>query len=90
MNEWIELADKTKVEDSYVIKLSDEAIAICSASIHNVRDMWALFSDSCRTASMHSWQYGDEADWIGFTEPTSIQMNTDNTITICLAKAGES
>lgn len=86
MDEFLTMADQTKVEDAYVVDLGDNHIAIYAKNIHSVREAWQIFGDPEKTASMHSYQYGEEADWNGYTEPTAVQVQPDSAAMICLEK----
>ena len=86
MNEWIQLANSRKLEYTYIVRLNDQNIAVYSAVLDNMRDVWKLFGDPKKTEAIHSYQYGDESDWYGFTEVTSMTI-VDGTTTVCLRKA---
>ena len=85
MNEWIRTADGTEIRDTYIVRMDMDSIAIYARGITRVRDAWEIFGDPEKTREIHSWQYGDEADWTGYTEPTAIQANRDGAV-ICLRK----
>lgn len=85
MNEWIKLADGTKIEDAYVVDLGDAGIAIYAKGVSSIRQGWYLFCGD-QAERMHSYQYGDEADWIGYTEPAAAQENPDGGVIICLRR----
>lgn len=83
--EWIRLADRTRVNDAYVVKLDEANIAIYAGSISTVAEAWQKFGDPEKTKKMHSEQYGEKADWIGFTTVTAIQEN-NNGVSVCLRR----
>lgn len=85
MKEWIELADGTKLEDSYVVKMGGEGIAVYTKAVRSLREAWVLFGDPEKTRRIVSDQYGDVNEWNGFTEPTAIQAGEDGAV-ICLRK----
>ncbi len=86
MKEWIELSDGTKVQDAYVVKLGDDNIAIYMAGGRSFIDLYALFGSAEKTAHMVSNQYGDVAEWDGFTVLTSIQVDVGGSSVVCLTK----
>ena len=67
----IMMADGQKLNDTYVVDLTDH-ITIHSKSVHGIRDAWAIFGDITKTNLIHSYQYGEEHDWIGYTLPFAI------------------
>ena len=85
MKEWIELADGTRLADSYVVKMGDQDIAVYTKAIHSLRDAWVLFGDPEKTARIVSDQYGDVNEWLGYTEPTALQADGDGAV-ICMRK----
>lgn len=85
MNEWIRLANRKKLSDTYIVQLDDEHITVHSANVTNMRDAYELFGDPQKTKKIHSNQYGDEKDWLGFTVPTAILIE-DGGAVVSLAK----
>lgn len=77
MNEYIVMADGTKIIDTYVVSIGEDKIAIYTATIHSVRDAWEIFGDTEKTKVIHSDQFGDTETWTGFTEPGAIIPGTD-------------
>ena len=86
MDEYLTMADGTTVEDAYIVSLGEDNIAVYAKSIHSVRDAWKIFGSAKKTKAIHSYQYGDEADWEGFTEPEAVQIMPDSTAQICLTR----
>lgn len=84
-NEFITLADKTQVDNSYVVKLSDVSIAVYVKGVHTFGEMYEWFGSAGKTRIIKSDQYGDKQTWEGFTEPTAIQIN-ENDACACLKK----
>ena len=80
MDEWIELADETKVEDAYVVNLDRTNIAIYVNGVHTFSEMYAWFGSAETTSHIHSYQYGDEQDWNGYTETIGIQISEEYSI----------
>lgn len=87
MDEWIELADKTQVYNTYVVNL-DGKIAIYINEPMGFAEMYGLFGDPKKTKRIHSYQYGDEQDWIGYTAPYAMEER-DNGAVVCLNKSEE-
>lgn len=85
MNEYLTMADGTRVENAYVVDLGEAGIAVYAAGLGTVREAWAVFGDPARTAVIHSYQYGEEAVWEGYTEPAAIQAMAA-AVQICLAR----
>lgn len=71
MEEWIMMANEQKLNDTYIVDLTDY-ITIHSKSVHGIRDAWEIFGDATKTHSIHSYQYGEEHDWMGYTLPFAI------------------
>lgn len=88
MDEWIELADGKKLTDTYIVKLDENNIAVYSGTVNSLSQAWKLFGSPKKTEKIHSNQYGDEADWIGYTEPVAIQLNEHDTM-ICMRRQPE-
>lgn len=84
--EFIQLADNTVVDDSYVVQLSAENIAVYVKGRHTIREMKDWFDDPNRTKVMHSDQYGDKQTWTGFTELTHVEAR-DAEAYVCLMKS---
>lgn len=83
MDEWIQLANRKKIRDAYVVKMDTGKIAVYAYGIRSVQDAWALFGDPRKTRKIHSYQYGDEADWEGYTEVTAMTASESGAV-ICL------
>ncbi len=83
MDEWIQMADNEKIQDAYVVKMDTGKIAIYANRIRSVRSAWEIFGNPEKTSKMHSFQYGDEADWEGYTEVTAMQASESGAV-ICL------
>lgn len=86
MDEYIVLADETVVEDAYIVKLSDTDIAIYIHGVHAFLELYGLFGAVEKITHIHSFQYGDEKEWAGFTVLTSIQTDVGGDSVICLTK----
>lgn len=87
MEEYILLSDGTKVENAYVVKLSDNRIAIYVTGA-GFRDMVAWFCDAALTEHMESYQYGDIREWNGFVLPDALEVLHDSAY-ICLERSVE-
>lgn len=79
MNEWIRMANRKKLNDTYIVDLGDH-ITVHSASLHTVQEAWEIFGDPKKTMRIHSSQYGDEADWTGYTVPTGILVENGGVV----------
>ena len=77
MNEYIDLADGTRVENSYVVKLDNKNIAVYAYGQYTFQQAYALFGDSARTATMNGNQYGDKKTWKGFTEVRTLTVTEE-------------
>ena len=88
MNEWIRMADRTKLNNTYIVRLDEDHITIHSADVNGLREAWEIFGDPEKTKKIHSYQFGDEADWTGFTEPTSI-LEEDDGVAVSLRKEAD-
>ena len=86
MNEWIELADGTRIFNAYVVKLSEIRIAIYSAWHGTFAEAAEIFCDPKKTAVIKSDQYGDEATWEGYTRPDAIQIFETDVLSVALNK----
>ena len=86
MDEYLILADGTKVLNAYVVFLEEGKIAIYADEITNVREAVELFADPKRTAAIHSYQYGEEHDWEGYVEVYAFSVVSYTTV--CLKKEG--
>lgn len=84
MDEWIRTADGTTVENAYVVKM-DGRIAIYGEGEYTFGDVYSIFGNAENTATIHSEQYGDVEDWVGYTVLTSINI-TEEGFTVCLSK----
>lgn len=85
MNEWIETAGGRRIERAYVVKMGMDSIAIYAGTIRSIREALEIFGEPEGIRRIHSWQFGDEADWDGFTTVTAMQANEDGAV-ICLRK----
>ena len=85
MDERIELADGTVVQNAYVVSLTDTRIAIYAKGEHTFDEMAKLFGTKNRTKIMKSYQYQDVLTWVGFTNVTAVQINEGNAC-VCLEK----
>lgn len=88
MDEYLVMADGTRVADAYVVDLGEAGIAIYAESIPTVRDAWAIFGDPEKTVVIHSYQYGEETVWEEYTEPAAIQA-MPAAIQICLKREAD-
>lgn len=86
MKEWIELADGTKLENAYVVKLSAVRIAIYCVWAGTFAEAAALFCDPEKTATIKSDQYGDKATWTGYTTPTSMTIYENRQLSVNLER----
>lgn len=84
--EWIELADGTRLNDAYVVKLSSEQIAIYSAWAGTFPEAVAIFCDPEKTREIRSDQYGDRETWEGFTVPTAMVITENGILSVNLKK----
>lgn len=89
MNEWIELADGTRIPDAYVVSLGEERIAIYAAWPGTFFEAAAVFCDPEKTREILSWQYGDAATWEGFIIPDAMQLMDTGVLTVTLNKGVE-
>lgn len=85
MNEWIRLANRQKLNNTYIVGLDDEHITVHASGITTMQEAFTLFGDPQKTKRIHSNQYGDEADWVGFTVPTGILIENGGAV-VNLAK----
>ena len=85
MNEWIRLANRQKLNNTYIVGLDDEHITVHASGIATMQEAIALFCDPQKTKRIHSNQYGDEADWFGFIVPTGILIENGGAV-VNLAK----
>jgi hypothetical protein len=88
MNEWIELADGTRLNNSYIVKLDEDHLTVHSKDVHGFREAVRIFGDPEKTNRIHSYQFGDEEDWTGFTEPTAI-LEEDDGVAVSLRKEAD-
>lgn len=86
MNEWIRMANRKKLNDTYIVDLGDH-ITVHSASLHTVQEAWEIFGDPKKTMRIRSSQYGDEAVWTGYTLPVAILTEGDG-VAVSLMKEG--
>ena len=84
--EWIRMADGTVIDNAYVVKMTADRIAIYAAWDSGFAGLYGIFGDPERTGHMHSFQYGDEQDWDGYTEPNSMTIS-DGTAVVVLDRA---
>jgi len=89
MNEWIELADGTRLNDAYVVSLGEARIAIYAAWAGTFADAAAVFCDPAKTGRIFSDQYGDTAVWEGFIIPDAMQLMDTGVLTVTLNKGVE-
>ena len=75
MNERIELADGTVVQNAYVVRLEENFIAIYIRGEHSFNEIYALFGTSERTSRMVSYQTLDVQTWVGFTTVKTIKTD---------------
>lgn len=71
MDERIRMADGTELTDTYIVDLGEHITVHCAA-LRGIREAWAVFGDPEKTERIHSWQFGEEADWTGWTVPVAI------------------
>lgn len=87
MNEFIELTDGTQVFNAYIVQL-EEKIAVYINEHTDFSELYELFGDPKKTVRMHSFQYGDEKDWTGYTKPYAMEER-DESAMVCLKKVKE-
>lgn len=80
MNEWIELADGTRIDNAFVVKLDRTNIAVYANGLHTFNEMYAWFGSDATTRHIYSEQYGDKQDWNGYTEVVGIQIGEQYSI----------
>lgn len=78
MDERVELADGTVVQDAYVVRISDIGIAVYVKGVHTFTEMAGWFTVKKKTKEMTSYQYGDVREWVGYTVVKVIQINEEN------------
>lgn len=86
MDEWIRLADGTLLENTYIVDLGNDLIAVYSRSVQTAREAWSLFGDPDRTQIIHSDQYQEKRTWMDYTEPQSIQSMPGGGMCVTLGK----
>jgi len=84
MDEWIRMADETVVHDAYIVGM-DDRIAVYGRGETTFGDVYTMWSNSAKTNRMTSDQYGDIAEWEGYTELYSIEI-TDSGFVVCLRR----
>lgn len=87
MDERLLLADGTEVYNAYVVQL-EGAIAIYINEHTAFADLYETFANPNRTEHIHSFQYGDEKDWYGYTVPYAMEEREDSA-TVCLRRDTE-
>lgn len=79
MDEHITLADKSVLENAYVVKLDSSSIAVYLRGTYSFADLYAIFGDKAKTSTMESYQYGETQTWKGYTEVFVINVAEGNT-----------
>ena len=74
MNEYIRFKGGRTLKDSYIVRMTEEEIAVYVKPGMSFRELYELFGDPQKTARIRSNQYGEETTWAGFTELCSIDQ----------------
>lgn len=86
MKEWIELADGTRIENAYVVKMNALRIAIYCVWNGTFAEASALFCNPEKTGVINSDQYGDKATWTGYDRPMSITIYENHQLSVTLER----
>jgi hypothetical protein len=81
------MADGTIIENAYVVGMGDR-IAVYGSGKTTFSVVYGLWGDITKTNHLESEQYGDKAEWNGYTDLYNIEVRDDG-YTACLRRAAD-
>lgn len=89
MNEFLTMADGTKVENAHILQMTPDSIIVYADNGMSFKAGYNLFSKPAKTQTIRENRYGQETTLEGYTELYALRKESATLLTACLRKATE-